>query len=90
MMLMVRSVISWVLALGLVFMFLQATIHPLPNPPEGSVKLFDPPGENIVFATLAERSGIALFEPTGRLAVAAAELFAALLLLIPWSRRFGA
>ncbi|MEO0872660.1 MAG: hypothetical protein AAFY19_12005 [Pseudomonadota bacterium] len=82
--------ISWVLALGLVFMFLQATIHPLPNPPEGSVKLFDPPGENIVFATLAERSGIALFEPTGRLAVAAAELFAALLLLIPWSRRFGA
>lgn len=90
MMLMVRSVISWVLALGLVFMFLQATIHPLPDPPEGSVKLFDPPGENIVFATLAERSGIALFEPTGRLAVAAAELFAALLLLIPWSRRFGA
>ncbi|MEM1151687.1 MAG: hypothetical protein AAGI03_14210 [Pseudomonadota bacterium] len=89
-MLLIRSLLSWLLALGLVFVFLQATIHPLPNPPVGSVKLFDMPGENIVFATLAERSGIALFEPAGRVGVAVAELFAALLLLLPWSRRFGA
>ncbi|MEM9740759.1 MAG: hypothetical protein AAF829_12930 [Pseudomonadota bacterium] len=89
-MLLIRSLLSWVLALGLIFVFLQATIHPLPNPPEGSVKLFDAPGQNIVFATMADRSGIALFEPAGRVAVAFSELFAALLLLVPWSRRFGA
>lgn len=85
-----RSIISWGLALVLIFLFLQATVHPLPDPPEGSVKLFDPPGQNIVFQTLAERSGNALFEPAGRVAVAAAELFAALLLFFPATRRFGA
>lgn len=85
-----RSIISWVLALALVFVFVQATIHPLPDPPPGQVKLFDPPGENIVFQTLAERSGIALFEPAGRVGVAILELLAALLLLFPFSRRFGA
>lgn len=81
---------SWGLALFLIFMFLQATIHPLPNPPEGSVKLLDAPGQNIVFATLAAKTQIALFEPTGRVVVALAELLAALLLLLPFSRRAGA
>lgn len=85
-----RQLGSWGLALFLIFMFLQATIHPLPNPPEGSVKLFDPPGQNIVFATLAANTGIALFEPTGRVVVAIAELLAAFLLLIPFTRRKGA
>lgn len=81
---------SWGLALFLIFMFVQATIHPLPNPPEGSVKLFDPPGQNIVFATLAAKTQIALFEPTGRVVVALAELLAAILLLLPMTRRSGA
>lgn len=85
-----RHLGSWGLALFLIFMFVQATIHPLPNPPEGSVKLFDPPGQNIVFATLAANTGIALFEPTGRVAIALAELLAAFLLLIPKTRRSGA
>lgn len=85
-----RQLGSWGLALFLIFMFLQATIHPLPNPPEGSVKLFDPPGQNIVFATLAANTQIALFEPTGRVIVAIAELLAAFLLLIPMTRRKGA
>ncbi|MCR9077862.1 MAG: hypothetical protein NXH78_02075 [Hyphomonadaceae bacterium] len=85
-----RQVGSWGLALFLIFMFLQATIHPLPNPPEGSVKLFDPPGQNIVFATIAANTQIPLFEPTGRVAVAIAELLAALLLLLPMTRRTGA
>lgn len=85
-----RHVGSWGLALFLIFMFVQATIHPLPNPPEGSVKLFDPPGQNIVFATLAANTQIALFEPTGRVLVALAELFAAFLLLLPMTRRSGA
>lgn len=85
-----RHLGSWALALFLIFMFLQATIHPLPNPPEGSVKLFDPAGQNIVFATLAAKTQIALFEPTGRVLVALAELLAAFLLLLPFTRRLGA
>ena len=85
-----RQLGSWGLALFLIFMFLQATIHPLPNPPEGSVKLFDPPGQNIVFATLAAKTQIPLFEPTGRILVAIAELLAAFLLLLPMTRRSGA
>ena len=56
-----RQLVSWALALFLIAMFVQATIYPLPNPPEGSVKFFDPPGTNIVFQTLAERSGQTLF-----------------------------
>lgn len=86
----VRGLISWILALGLVFLFLQATLHPLPDPPAGQVKLLDAPGTNIVFQTLAERSGIGLFEPAGRVVTAYLELFAALLLIFPLSRRWGA
>lgn len=86
----VRGLVSWVLALGLIFLFLQATLHPLPDPPPGQVKLLDEPGRNIVFQTLAQRSGIALFEPAGRVLTAFLELFAALLLIFPFSRRLGA
>lgn len=85
-----RHLGSWGLALFLIFMFVQATIHPLPNPPAGSVKLFDPAGQNIVFATLAQNTGIDLFEPTGRVVVALGELLAAFLLLLPITRRIGA
>lgn len=85
-----RQLGSWGLALFLIFMFVHATIHPLPNPPAGSVKLFDPPGQNIVFATLATNTQIPLLEPTGRVVVAIAELLAALLLLLPFTRRTGA
>ena len=85
-----RHLGSWGLALFLVFMFVQATIHPLPNPPEGSVKLFDAAGQNIVFATIAAKTQIPLFEPTGRVVVALAELLAAILLLLPFTRRSGA
>ncbi|MBL4878097.1 MAG: hypothetical protein JKY78_04310, partial [Hyphomonas sp.] len=85
-----RHLVSWALALFLVAMFVQATIHPLPNPPEGMVKFFDPPGENIVFQTIATKSGISLYEPAGRVAVGLIELVAALFLLLPMTRRFGA
>lgn len=85
-----RHLGSWGLALFLIFMFVQATIHPLPNPPEGSVKLFDPAGQNIVFATLAQNTGITFFEPTGRVVIALGELLAAFLLIWPYSRRTGA
>lgn len=46
--------------------------------------------ENIIFATIADRSGIALFEPTIRIATGVAELATALLLIIPGMRFLGA
>jgi uncharacterized membrane protein YphA (DoxX/SURF4 family) len=68
----------------------NATIHPLPDPPEGFVKLFDLPGENVAFQTMADKTGIALLEPTGRVAVALLELLICFLILIPGTRKFGA
>ncbi|MCF6219837.1 MAG: DoxX family protein [Robiginitomaculum sp.] len=47
-------------------------------------------GENIVFATIAERSEIPLFEPVVRMITGAAEIFAAILLVIPKMRTNGA
>lgn len=86
----VRHLVSWGLSLFLIAMFLQGTVHPLPDPPLGQVKLFDLPGENIVFQTLADRSGYPLFEPFGRVFTALVELLAALFLVFPLTRRFGA
>ncbi|MEZ5947064.1 MAG: DoxX family protein [Hyphomonas sp.] len=85
-----RHLISWIIALGLIALFIQATVYPLPDPPPGSVKLFDAPGQNIVFQTIADRSGVTLFEPAGRFFIAIMELLAALFLLLPFTRRFGA
>jgi uncharacterized membrane protein YphA (DoxX/SURF4 family) len=85
-----RHVLSWVFALLLIGLFVHSAVHPWPAPPAGSVKLMDLPGENIVFQTLATRSGISLFEPAGRVITALVELFAALLLVLPFSRRLGA
>jgi len=42
------------------------------------------------FAAIAAKSGIGLIEPTARIFVGVAELFAAVLLLIPAARFFGA
>ena len=46
--------------------------------------------ENIVFETLAERSGISLFEPYIRYLTGVGELAAAVLLLLPRTRLVGA
>ncbi len=85
-----QGALSWALALFLIFMFVQASLHPLPNPPPGEVKLLDPAGENIVFQTLAERSRYPAFEPTGRFLTGLLELIAAVLLFLPITRRSGA
>lgn len=85
-----RHVLSWMLALALIAFFVHFTLHPLPDPPPGSVKFFDPPGQHALFATLAERTGVTLFEPAGRLVAGLLELVAALLLLVPMTRRAGA
>lgn len=72
--------LSWALALGfagaLVFLVgLPKFIGPDPNP---------------IFALIAGRTGVGLFEPYIRYATGAAELTAALLLIIPRTRFFGA
>lgn len=46
--------------------------------------------DNIIFATIAERSGIALFEPQVRVLVGVVEILAAIMLVAPKSRRQGA
>jgi len=46
--------------------------------------------ENIVFETIAERSGFSFFEPYVRIFTGVAELAVALLLLIPRTRLLGA
>ncbi|MGD9979476.1 MAG: hypothetical protein AB7H66_05625 [Hyphomonadaceae bacterium] len=71
---------SWVLALAfaaaLVFMVgLPKFIGPSPNP---------------IFALIAGRSGIDLFEPYLRYAIGVGEFVAALMLIIPRTRFFGA
>jgi hypothetical protein len=86
----IRTILSWALALFLIAVFVQSTIHPFSAPPEGMVKFWDAPGENIVFQTLAERSGYAIFEPTGRVLTGVLELIAAFFLFWPFTRRFGA
>jgi uncharacterized membrane protein len=48
------------------------------------------PERNVVFPTLADASGIALFEPTGRFVTGLLEVLAAVLLILPWTRRAGA
>lgn len=86
----IQTILSWALALFLIAVFVQATIHPLPDPPAGMVKLWDAPGENIVFATITEKSRYPIFEPTGRVVTAVLELIAAFFLFWPFTRRFGA
>ena len=71
------TVLRWLLALVLAAFFAYM----------GALKF----GESSpVFSVIAERSGITLFEPVLRMVTGAAELLAALLLVIPASRRAGA
>ncbi len=46
--------------------------------------------ENVIFDTIAGKSGIALFEPMIRMATGVAEIGAALLLILPRTRFLGA
>lgn len=85
-----RLAASWLLALGLAAFFLHITIHPWPDPVPGYVKLFDAPGEHLLFSALAAGSGVSIFEPAGRVVSALIELIAAFLLVFPFSRRTGA
>ena len=75
-----RVIASWALALFLAAMLLWIADQ----------TLFPNEGRNVVFPTLAEKSGYYLFEPTGRYVVSLLEAIAAILMILPWTRRIGA
>jgi len=75
-----RVIASWALALFLAAMLLWIADQ----------TLFPNEGRNVVFPTLAEKSGYYLFEPTGRYVVSLLEVIAAFLMILPWTRRIGA
>jgi hypothetical protein len=78
---MFRWGLSWMLALFLIAIFLLlADQIAFPSSNE----------RNVVFPLLAEYSGMPVWEPTGRLATAALQVAAALLLILPLTRRAGA
>ena len=77
----VRTFLSWVLAIFIIVMFLIMADEQL---------FSDPNTPNVLFSVLAEKTGIALFEPTGRYLTGLIEIFTAFWLLLPFSRRFGA
>jgi hypothetical protein len=75
-----RVIASWALALFLAAMLLWIADQ----------TLFPGEGRNVVFPTLAEKSGYYLFEPTGRYVISLLEVLAAFLMILPWTRRIGA
>ena len=76
-----RMLASWVLALFLAVMLLWIADQSL---------FPSSPAKNVVFPLLREKSGIYLWEPTGRYVTGLAHVLAALLLVVPWTRRMGA
>lgn len=71
------TALRWVLALALAAFFVFM-----------GVQKFG--AENVIFSTIAERSGISFFEPYVRIATGVAELIAAALLIFPKTRLSGA
>lgn len=76
-----RTLVGWVIALFLAAMLIWIAVDTL-APPVGT--------KNHLFQLFADASGIAYFEPTGRLAAGALEVLVGLLVFIPFTRRFGA
>ncbi len=76
-----RTLVSWVIALFLAAMLVWIAVDTL-APAAGT--------KNHLFPLFADTSGIAYFEPTGRLVFGALEVLIALLVLIPVTRRVGA
>ncbi len=72
---------SWVLALFLAIMLIliaDQTLFPATA------------GKNVIFPLLAQKSGIPLWEPTGRFVIGLTDVLAALLVFVPFTRRLGA
>ena len=85
----IRHLFSWGLAALLIGLFLHISVHPWPNPPSGQVLLFDLPGDNILFSTLADRSGYPIFEPGFRVVVGGLLVLISALVFLPNTRRMG-
>jgi hypothetical protein len=75
-----RTLGSWVIALFLVVMLLWISAELLAP---------QPPARNHLFEVFREASGIAYFEPSGRFAFGVLAALAALLILVPVTRRAG-
>jgi hypothetical protein len=76
-----RWTISWFFAIFLALMFLwfsDQTLFPADE------------SKNVFFPLLAENAGFVYFEPTGRALTGVLQAVAAALILLPWTRRFGA
>ncbi len=71
------TIFRWALALTLALFFLFM----------GGQKLGT---DNVIFATIAERSGVAMFEPYIRIITGIAEIMVALMLMVPKQRSKGA
>ncbi len=76
-----RTLGSWVLGLFLAIMMFWVALETLAP---------QPPAQNHLFEVFRSASGIAYFEPLGRFAVGVLEVVAALLILLPFTRRLGA
>ncbi len=85
-----RLLASWALAFALAAFFIHITVHPWPDPVPGYVKFYDAPGQHLLFSALANATGLSLFEPAGRFVSGIFEVIAAILLILPFSRRVGA
>lgn len=76
-----RTLGSWVIALFLAVMLFWVAADTLAP---------EPPLRNHLFEVFRNSSDIALFEPAGRFAFGALEVLAAVLIIIPVTRRLGA
>jgi len=76
-----RTLGSWVIALFLAVMLFWTAAEVLAP---------QPPTKNHLFELFRDSSGIAFFEPTGRFVFGALGVVAALLILVPVTRRAGA
>lgn len=76
-----RTLASWVLALFVTVMLVWVAAEAIAP---------QPPAKNHLFEVFRDSSGIAYFEPTGRFAFGVLEVVAALLVLVPVTRRVGA
>jgi hypothetical protein len=76
---MMERVLSWALALTLALLLFTVAYQSLSGPTP-----------NAIFGMIALRSGIHAFEPYGRYAVSGLQLLAALVVIVPMTRRRGA
>lgn len=76
-----RTLGSWVLGLFLAIMLFWVAVETLAP---------QPPLKNHLFEVFRATSDIAYFEPLGRFVVGVLEVLAALLILVPFTRRLGA